>query len=467
MKAKTSLIAAAAVWVLTFGLMLAACRETPPPRLLLLVSVDTLRADELGAYGSKRGLTPHLDELALESSVFTAAYASASFTLPSITTLLTGRYPEEMGIRSNESAVPESVPTLATELSARGWRAGAVVGNFVLRRSSGLARGFARFDDDFPQREAVRNWPERIASDTTDTALEMLDDCTALVQERCFLWVHYQDPHGPYDPPGSRRARYLEAERLAPDGGRRLPARKDSKCFGTLPGYQLLHGRHDVAYYRAGYRAEINYMDEELGRLLDALDVRGLSERTVVVFAADHGESLGEEDSWFCHGSRLTDEEVRVPLIVRVPGRPAARREDVVSLVDLYPTLLALLEAVPVAGERLGRDLFAEGAAERASRPYLVTLRAAETTQYGLVDDGYKFIVSEREGVFDGRLHELGRESVDLSAAAPQVAARLRQKLWKLRERVAPGVSETRQELSEEDRESLRALGYLEGDDRD
>jgi choline-sulfatase len=464
-KVKPSRMAAAAVWVLTFALMSAACRETPPPRLLLLVSVDTLRADELGAYGSRRGLTPHLDELALESSVFTAAYASASFTLPSISTLLTGRYPEEMGIRSNESAVPESVPTLATELSARGWRAGAVVGNFVLRSSSGLARGFARFDDDFPQREAVRKWPERIASDTTDAALEMLDDCTALGEERCFLWVHYQDPHGPYDPPGSRRARYLEAERLAPGGGRQLPEGKDSKCLGTLPDYQLLHGRHDVGYYRAGYRAEINYMDEELGRLLDAMEARGLSERTVVVFAADHGESLGEEDSWFCHGSRLTDEQVRVPLIVRVPGRPAARRDEAVSLVDLYPTLLALLEGVPVAQERLGRDLFAEGAAERASRAYMATLRAAESTQYGLVDDGYKFIVSERDGVFDGRLHELGRESVDLSAAAPQIAARLRQSLWELRKRVDPGVSETRQELSEEDRESLRALGYLENDD--
>jgi arylsulfatase A-like enzyme len=357
------------------------------------------------------------------------------------------------------------VPTLATELTARGWRAGAVVGNFALRRSSGLARGFARFDDDLPQREAVRWWPERVARETTDAALQVLEDCTTLVNERCFLWVHYQDPHGPYDPPPSRRARYLGAERLAPDGRKELPAGTDSKGFGAIPAYQLLHGRHDVAYYRAGYRAEVNYMDEELGRLLEAVEARGLSERTVVVFVADHGESLGEEDVWFCHGARLTDEQVRVPLIVRVPGQPAARRDEVVSLVDLYPTLLALLESVPVARDQLGRDLFAEAAAERASRPYLATLRAAESTQYGLVDDGYKFILSERDGVFDGRLHELGRESVDLSAAAPQIAARLRQRLWELRERVAPGVPETRQELSEEDRESLRALGYLESDD--
>lgn len=462
MKTRLSPIAAAAVSALALGLMLAACRETPPPRLLLLVTVDTLRADEIGAYGSTRGLTPHLDALARESTVFTAAYASASFTLPSISTLFTGRYPEEMGVFSNESAVPESVPTLATELAARGWRAGAVVGNFVLRRSSGLARGFARFDDDFPQREAVRRWPERAASDTTDAALEMLDDCAALVAERCFLWVHYQDPHGPYDPPGSRRARYIEAERLAPDGSKELPAGTDSKGFGAIPDYQMLDGRHDVAYYRAGYRAEINYMDEELGRLLEAVEGQDLGERTLVVFAADHGESLGEGDVWFSHGARLTDEQVRVPLIIRVPGRAPARRDEAVSLIDVYPTLLALLEGIRVAPGQLGRDLFAEGAAQLPSRPYLATLRASESSQYALVDDGYKFIVSESGGMFDGRLHELGRESVDLSAAAPQVAARLRGRLWELRKRVDRGISETRQELSKEDRRSLRALGYLE-----
>jgi arylsulfatase len=466
-KARPRHVAATAVWLAALALAVAACRETPPPRLLLLVSVDTLRADELGAYGSTRGLTPNLDQLASDSIVFTAAYASAAFTLPSVSTLFTGRYPEEMGVHSNESAVPESVPTLATELSARGWRTGAVVGNFVLRRSSGLARGFARFDDDFPQREAVRRWPERVAADTTAAAIEMLDDCTALAEERCFLWVHYQDPHGPYDPPGSRRERYLEAERGAPDGRRELPVGDDTKGLGVIPSYQLLHGRRDVAYYRAGYRAEINYMDEEFGRLLQAVDARVPRERTVLVFAADHGESLGEEDVWFCHGARLTDEQVRVPLMIRVPGRGAARRDDVVSLVDVYPTLLALLEDVRIGPEAFGRDLFGEGARERASRAYLATLRGSETARYGLVDEGYKFIVSEREGVFDGRLHELGREDVDLGAAAPQVASRLRQRLWELRERVDRGVSETRQQLSEEDRESLRALGYLESDDPD
>ncbi|TFG93919.1 MAG: hypothetical protein E4H11_07765, partial [Myxococcales bacterium] len=222
------------------------CARTPPPRVLLLVTVDTLRADHLGAFGSDLGLTPHLDALARESLVFEAAYAAAPLTLPSLATLFTGRYPEELGIRSNESTLPAGVPTLATELRARGWRTGAVISNFVLREGSGLARGFDRYDDALPRREAVRRWPERIARDATDAALGFLDACAA---ERCFVWVHYQDPHGPYDPPPGRREGQLPRASEAPDARRRLPVASDHAGIGAIPAYQFLGGRRDVAFY--------------------------------------------------------------------------------------------------------------------------------------------------------------------------------------------------------------------------
>src|SRR5258705_11130146 len=149
----------------------------PPLQLLLVVTVDTLRADALGAYGSGLGLSPHLDALAAESVVFDAAYAAAPLTLPSLATLFTGRWPEERGVSSNEAALPQGVPTLASELRERGWRTGAVVSNFVLNGSAGLAQGFDRYDDRLPRREAVRHWPERSARDATDAALAMLDGC--------------------------------------------------------------------------------------------------------------------------------------------------------------------------------------------------------------------------------------------------------------------------------------------------
>jgi len=449
---------AAVLGPLLISLLAVACGGESPPRLLLLVTVDTLRADELGAYGSERGLTPHLDALAEQGLVFERAYASSAFTLPSIATLLTGRYPEELGIWNNESGVPSRAPTLAGALARRGWHTAAVVGNFVLRRSSGVAKGFEQFDDRFGQAEAVRRWPERIAGDTTDAALALLDDCASDDRVPCFLWVHYQDPHGPYDPPGARRAGLLDAERAAPGGTQQLPVSEYDFGIGAIPSYQYMDGQREVAWYRAGYRGEIQYMDEQVGRLLAAVDGAGLRERSVVVFAADHGEALGEEGVWFAHGSGLGDDQVRVPLLLRAPDVAPGRRSDVVSLRDVRPTLLAKFADV-TPGPATGRDLLAPGARDAESEPYMATLGAGSKRRYGIVSGGYKFVVSEGDGVFHGRLHRLGREDVDLSASAPQVAADLRQRLQELRRGLRRS-EETVQALSEEDRERLRALGY-------
>jgi arylsulfatase len=443
-------------------LLIAGCRGGAPPTLFVLITVDTLRADYLGAYGSDRGLTPNLDALARESLVFTAAYAATSFTLPSMSALLTGRYPEELGIWNNESAVPESAPTLATELRRRGWRTAAVVSNFVLRESSGLAVGFDVYDDDFPQKEAVRKWPERVATDTTDAFIRTLDACTIGTDSPCFVWVHYQDPHGPYTPPGDRRRRYLEIEQGAPDGRRLLPVQPaDQAGPSGIPGYQYLEGQHQVAFYRAGYDGEVSYVDEEIGRLLAVLRERGLDGKTLIVFSADHGEGLGEGDYWFAHGAHLTDPLVRVPLLLRAPSRPPQRRDDIVAAVDLYPTVLRLLVGEKGDPPPRGRDLLAPDAATSDSVPYLATLGAGSVRRFGIVEGDYKFIISLDGGAWRGQLFRRGRESVDLAAPAPQLVASLRARLVEFRERL-PARAETRQKFSPEDLEKLRALGYVD-----
>ena len=425
--------------------------------MLLLVTVDTLRADHLGAYGSELGLTPHLDALADESLVFESAYAAAPLTVPSIATLFTGRLPEELGLRSNESALPEGEPTLASDLRERGWRTAAVVSNFVLREGSGLARGFDRYDDALPQRESVRRWPERAAREATDAALGLLDACAG---ERCLVWVHYQDPHGPYDPPPGRRERQLPRASQSADAAERLPVASDHAGKGAIPAYQYLGGRRDVAFYRAGYRGEVEYVDEEIGRLLAGLRERGLDASTVVVFAADHGESLGERGVWFAHGGELGDEQARVPLLLRVPGHAPARRSDVASLADLRPTLLQLLEGRRPAGAR-GRDLLAPGASREASRAYLATPPGPGPRRFALVDAGHKLVLSEDAGGERVELYRLGREDVDLAASSPELLRSLRERLLAVR-RTLPAAGETPQALSAEDRARLRALGYQE-----
>jgi len=452
---------AIAIALSAIALLLDRREAADPPRHLALITVDTLRADRLAAYGGSPGLTPNLDALARQSEVFVRAYAPSSFTLPSIGTIMTGRYPQELGIWKNESGVPASASTLASQLRARGWRTAAVVSNFVLRESSGLAAGFDLYDDALPQREAVRKWPERVAADTTAAALAVLDGCTPGADARCFLWVHYQDPHGPYTPSADRRRRFLEAARAAPDARRSLPVNDDEVPFGGIPAYQFLDGRRDVAFYRAGYDAEVQYVDEEVGRLLAGLAERGLANRTLVVFAADHGESLGESDYWFAHGELLTDPLVRVPLLIRDPRRSPRRREDLVSLVDLYPSLLARLAGAPPDPDLSGRDLLADGAERGASTPYLATLGASSLERYGLVDGDYKLVVAERDGAREERLTRLGAGEVDAAVDAPEVAAALRAKLRALRAKLASGPPEIRQKLSPADREKLRALGYV------
>jgi len=442
-------------------LLLAGCaRGGGEPRLLLLLSVDTLRADRLGAYGSERGLTPHLDALAAESERFEAAYAPTSHTLPSVAALLTGRLPLEIGVVNNLSRLADGVPTLAGELAAQGFRTGAVVSNWVLRRDAGLDAGFAVYDDALPQQESARPVPERIAADTTRAALALVRECGADTAPRCFVWVHYQDPHGPYAPP-SGRERLLERERREPDGTRQLPVLPGPFGAGGIPSYQAVEGQHEVAFYRAGYDAEVAYLDEQIGALLDGLREAGLWERSAVVFTADHGESLGEGDLWFGHGEDLSEVLVRVPLLLRVPGRPPRSRTDVASLVDVRRTLLALAGVpAPDAAER-GRDLLAPGAEQTASRPLLATLGGSAVARYGIVDGEFKYVVEERDGAWRGRLHPRGDDALDLSAPAPHVAARLRGELEALLQSLPEPRAAAAQSLDEADRARLRALGYV------
>jgi arylsulfatase A-like enzyme len=414
-----------------------------------------LRADRLGAYGSTRALTPAIDALAARSVVFTSAYAPASFTVPSLAALMTGRYPEELGIWTNESAFTDSVPTLAGVLTTHGWYTSAVVSNWVIRSGPGLERGFAHYDDTYPDMEASRMMPERRAQATTDAALAALERCLT----PCFLWVHYQDPHGPYTPPEDLRARYLAREREAPDGRRLLPE-GDHNGFGGIPGYQQLGDEREVAFYRSGYDAEVRHLDEHIGRFLEAFEARGFAERAVIVFAADHGESLGEDDCWFAHGALLSDVLVRVPLFVRVPGAVPGRRDELVSLVDVLPTLLPLLTGKPAEDERPGRDLFAPGAAARPSRPYLANLGDNAVPQWAVVEGDYKLLVEERDG--DERVRLLRRgDDAEVIEPLPEVRARLDASLRATRSALRRK-AETRQMLSPFDRERMKALGYAD-----
>ncbi len=434
------------------------------PRTLLLVSIDTLRADRFGAYGSDLDLTPRMDELAAESVVFDTAFAPCSFTVPSLSSMLTGWYPEQNGILTNEHLLPRTAPTLASLLSDRGYRTGAVVSNFVLRAGAGLERDFDVYDDEMSMVETVRPIPERLAASTTTDALRVLDALRADDDEHVFLWVHYQDPHGPYTPPDDERAKHLERERARPDGQRELTLGRDHRGLGEIPDYQNFPGQREVAFYRAGYHAEVRICDREIGRLLDGLRERGLWEDAVVVLAADHGEGLGENDYWFAHGEYLTDPLVRVPFFVRAPGIAPGRRDDLAGLIDLVPTLAPMFGLVPPDGLP-GRDLFSTGAETADHELYMATLLGSKLPRIGLVRDGYKYVATKHvpDRPPTEELFLLGVEDEDLAAREPARVAEMRARIKRILGEVKRTGEERRRQLTPEEREQMRKIGYADG----
>ncbi|HEY3569253.1 MAG TPA: sulfatase-like hydrolase/transferase [Thermoanaerobaculia bacterium] len=297
----------------TFG-----CSRERAPRhpSLVLVTLDTVRADHLGCYGDRQAITPWLDRLAAEGARFTDVSSAVPLTLPSHTSLLTGLLPPHHGLRNNGAgALRPGTTTLATLLAGAGYRTGAFIGAFVLDHRFGLNQGFEVYDDEI-ERDPNADFAleaERPGREVVDRALAWLEKDDG---RPFFLWVHLYDAHAPYTPP--------------PAWGSRHPGRP--------------------------YDGEISEVDEQVGRILEALKRRGLDGTTAVAVAADHGEGLGEHGE-LTHGLLLYEPTLHVPVLLRAPWALKPRVVGTpLSLVDLAPTLAGLL-GHPFPGSLDGRDL--------------------------------------------------------------------------------------------------------------
>jgi choline-sulfatase len=405
--------------------------RNPEPRNanVVLITLDTTRADHLSCYGPGFAKTPNLDALAARGVRFEHATAQVPLTIPSHACIMTGSYPEVNGVRGMGGFVLSSThPTIASVAHVAGYATAAFVGSSVLNRRFGFSNGFTTYDDNMGKGIVEANlpgvFPERRASVVTDRAIDWLKSNGG---KKFFLWCHYYDPHAPYEPPEPYRHRYA----------------KDP------------------------YSGEIAYTDSELGRLFDYLKTQNLLDKTLIVVTADHGESLGEHGEE-THGVFLYDATVHVPLIMAGPGIPVGKAiAQQVRSIDIMPTILAFLNLSP-GKEAQGVSLWPliqKGQPVDTDTAYLESLyprsymgwselRAVRTNQW-------KFILAPHPELYN--LKDDPREGTNVESREPIVAARLDSRLWSIIGQDKRNEKVVSSPMNEQTREDLASLGYVSG----
>jgi len=435
-----------------------------PPRHVLLISIDTLRPDHLSLYGYERETSPRIDAFFGEAELFERAYSAEASTAPSVASLLTGLHPQNHGIRLFYQRLDAGIPTIADQLRRAGFQTPAVVSNVVLTAEAmGVDTRFDHYDDYVDEREGMRPVWERRASRTTDAAIEWLERHRD-PESRSFLWVHYIDPHTPYDPPADRPVDYTHEGRH-PIDIRRVP-----------PSAVLRENREDGLEYIDRYDEEIAYTDREVGRLLDAWHEKGLTEDSIVVFTADHGEAMIEGERYFAHGYDVSEPVNRVPLVVRRPGLEAVRHQTPVSTVDILPSILAWTGVEPVPRVD-GKVLGTRGARDAVSLESTTRNRQLRAAVAGdrkwIVTRDVTGEVTERSSA---RLPETGAavSEESLEKSWPEGAGREALERWLAEDAFPKSLGITRNAgrrlagpkvapgRTDEHIEALRALGYVE-----
>ena len=337
--------------LLALSLVIAACTRADPPDVLLIV-VDTLRVDRLGAYGNERGLTPFLDSLAERSYVFQNAFAQSSWTSPSVASLLTSRFQSQHGVLHFRSVLADAEVTLPELLKQRGYATAGFCANWLIANNRGFGQGYDEYEVPGDPPQPVR------AAELNRRALAWLESLPRDPRPPAFLYLHYMEPHGPYTPDEFALDQVFEARRRPSTAAtkrilflNRLKTRMDRNEDEAIDGKRALRRIQDL------YDAEILSVDRGLGALLSELGERGLLQNTLVVFTSDHGEEFLDH-GWFGHSQSLYDELIHVPLFIHVPGQSERIDvEQVVSLIDVAPTILEWLRGEPAAsfeGHSLG-----------------------------------------------------------------------------------------------------------------
>lgn len=396
-------------------------------RHIVLISIDTCRADYLSCYGYRRQTTPNIDKFAEESIVFTNVISPIPMTLPSHCSMLTGTIPPYHGIHDNfDYRLDESNVTLAEILKDNGFTTGAIISAFVLDSQFGLDQGFDSYNDKFEEEHMALNISERKGAEVNRFALEWLDQNK---DEKFFMFLHYFDPHFGYEAPEPFASEFTDSP----------------------------------------YAAEIAYTDDCIGQVIRKLKDLGLYDSSLIIITSDHGEMLGEHGE-NTHMYFIYQSAIKVPLIFKLPGRRKPERIDSpVGIIDIVPTICSAL-GIAIDPDVQGKDLFGKSSADEDRYIYSESLYATRyggNSLLGVVTERFKYIQTTRPELYD--LVEDPREMKNLVTNQPQRARILQDALKQILEqsvRMSPigtGGAESKLELDERSRKRLESLGYVAG----
>jgi choline-sulfatase len=443
---------------------------------VVLIMVDTLRADHLSCYGGEGARTPSIDGIAREGCRFTGVHSAAPTTLASTSSLMTSVYPRIHGALRNDCSLNESNRTLAEVLRDAGWSTAGFAASFALTAGSGIAQGFLTYDESFSGRQGSYV-PQRRAGEVNAAVARWLE---AGPQEPFFLFIHYFDPHVPYTPPAPWSGAGNEADTTGITG-----SLEDVKLLKDYLGEGGAVDRR-AERMRDLYRGEVEYTDHEVGVLLGLLEEQGLLENTLVVFTADHGETFWEHremGEYFDHGYMVYETTTHIPLIIRRPGDvPAGMSADApASNIDIAPTVLDLL-GVEAPGDFEGVSLVpAMRGGTLPERPIF----CEATKPYGRIEYGAAFKNDFKPKCvwmgdlkliwmpfYDDRqeLYDLARDPGELDdltqdGRADERARGMRTVLERWAHEGSLLARNSRSRVDPRTRSMLKALGYVQGED--
>jgi arylsulfatase A-like enzyme len=429
-----------------------------PLQHLFLVTVETFRADHSSLFGYARDTTPNLVKIAKEGAVLLNHHPQAPYTRPSLSSLVTSRYPASLGITENLPPLPASATTMAELFADGGYVTGGFVAQYLLSAHFGFNQGFHYF----------YNHPNDTMVDVVWG--DLFPWMEAHKADNSMAWIHLFDPHGPYRPPEDFAHRF-EGDATWTADGAQLAAGQGKKTGAFIPGYVADEGELSRRHYVARYDAEIALVDDRLGKLFDWIRAEGMAESSMVIVTADHGESMTDHDRFFCHGS-LYDHDLHVPMVVWAPGRvrPGTVVTERTAHLDILPTMLDYA-GVKAPSNLKGSSLrgILDGKA-KAAQPYTVAVTGQGDTEELAVysDSPLVFRVNHAgEATAAWNLAADPGQTTDVLAYKKDDVAKMAAayKTWmaaQLKDDAPAAKPAVKRKISTDEQEMLRQLGYME-----